>query len=160
MEASSQAKAAEPTDATRRANAARATPGAVQVPDFFDMPSSMRPAIWGRILDCPRCVIPDVAIPLRRSVCEPSRVDRTPRSDRHGRARSRTAVRSLQPERPDEERRHLPAADRISGAVVAVAAAAGDAVVVELLDPVDGEGRRGRALDVGEEADAGGRRVA
>ena len=66
----------------------------------------------------------------------------------------------MEPERPDQERRHLPAADGIVGAVVAVAAAAGDAVVVELLDPVDGEGRRGRAFDVGEEARAGGRRVA
>src|SRR5215471_7680474 len=48
---------------------------------------------------------------------------------------------SLQMKRLREEHRHLASRVRIAGAVVAAAAAAGDPLVRQLLDPV-GEGRR------------------
>src|SRR5690242_18959369 len=59
--------------------------------------------------------------------------------------------------RLEQEHRHLVAADRILRAVVAAAAAAGDALGGERLDPV---GERRRAGHVGERAGARRRRVA
>ena len=59
----------------------------------------------------------------------------------------------------EEENCHLGPRHGAAGAVVTAAAAAGDGFRVELLDPVDGKGGRGRACDVVENARAGGRRV-
>jgi len=46
-------------------------------------------------------------------------------------------VDQLQPERPHQEHRHLVAGDRVFRAIVAIATANGDALIRELLDPVN-----------------------